>query len=138
MRTRFTFLLKVYCIATSWSLGLGVALVLGGEKRFSGDMMKGARSLAEITPFIPAHIAWGVAFLAAGSALLVALGKRWAQWALLGNLVLYTFFVVGFVMAGTSDHDRTITPLLMITFTIGAVLSAALMEQLVRRGWAGA
>ena len=128
---RFTFFVRVYCLAAAWSFALGLISLLGGAGRFLVPDLAGPRELVMWLPIAP-HATWGVIFLVAGVGMLAALGRPWAAPLLFANLVTYTFFSIGLVRSHPA-MDRNLFD--MTSYFVAMILSLVLLLHLNRRGW---
>jgi len=126
------FAVRFYVLGTCLAIGLAVAIVGGGDARFSAPSFDGPRGLVSWTGFDP-HLVWGAAFLAYGIVLVGGLGRTWAIHALRFGLVLYWFLAISFT--GSLFTQPTASATGLVAYACIGVAHALLADHFHAYGW---
>lgn len=133
MRPNYNSLfVRVYALMACLGIGLGVAVAVGGDDRFSEPSFTTPRALVSWLPIAP-HWVWGLMFIVFGTVLVITLGRRIAVHVLRFGIVVYLFLATSF--AGSVQVDARAS-FVGIVFCSGlAVLHLLLSDHLTSKGW---
>ncbi len=127
-----TLLIQMYMLKVALAFGLGGVVLMGGSGRFSNTTFGGPRDLVDWTG-IPAHVIWGLMFLALGTGLIWSVGKPAAVHFLRFGMVVYVFLVITFVVSVVNSPTAALTG--VVAYGVFATAHALLSTHLAAYGW---
>lgn len=128
-----TLLIQMYSLMIALAFGLGVVILTGGDGRFSGTALSGARDLANWVPILEPQEVWGALFLLLSFALVWGIGKRAAIHILRFALVVYLFLAIAFL--NSSGTDPTVALTAVVAYVTFGIAHALISVELDLHGW---
>lgn len=128
-----TLFVRLYVLLACASCGIGVALLVGGQERFSEPDFRGPRALLGWLPLWGAWAWWGVLFVLIGVTLGLTLDKSAAKWILRAYLVVAMTLAVMFFTSAV--EARAVSGVWGIFCLVLAFISLFLYDHLEHFGW---
>ena len=123
---------RLYILCACLAFGLGAAVLVGREERFSGPSFTTPRALVEWSG-VPAYIGWAGLFIVYGILLVFSLGRDRAVHVLRFGIVVYCFLALSFLGSVAVDPKASITG--VVAYFSFAMAHLFLSDHLVFRGW---